>query len=107
VTFRSKNYATDKIEYEPIPGAEFVRQYLLHILPRGMARVRFKGLFRKLKRMFRLQECQKLITAAGLSRKVTDATSAARTIGNERDEDELETIEPSNRDRLFLLSFQT
>ena len=72
-----------------------------------MARIRYKGLFRKLKRMFRLQECQKLITAAGLSRKVTDAMSAARTIGNGRDEDEMETIEPSNRDRLLLLSFQT
>ena len=69
MTFRFKNYATDKIEYETIPGVEFVRRYLLHILPRGMARVRYKGLFRTLKRMLRMQECQELITAAGLSKK--------------------------------------
>ena len=49
--------------------------------------------------MARLQACQELITAAGLSRKVTDATRAARPIGNEHDEDEMETIEPSDRDR--------
>jgi len=42
---------------------------------------------------------KKLITVAGLSRKVADATSAARPIGNEHDEDEMEEIEPSDRDR--------
>jgi hypothetical protein len=99
VTFRFKNYKTDKIEYETIPGEEFVRRYLLHILPRGMARVRYKGLFRTLKRKDRLQECQKLITAAGLSRKESDSTSAARPIGNEHDEDEMEAIEPSAPER--------
>jgi hypothetical protein len=99
VTFRFKNYVTDKIEYETIPGAEFVRRYLLHILPRGMARVRYKGLFRTLKRMLRLQECQELITAAGLSRKVTDTTSTTRLIGNEHDEDEMEAIEQSDQAR--------
>jgi len=30
---------------------------------------------------------------------VTDATSAARPIGNEHDEDEMEEIEPNDRDR--------
>jgi hypothetical protein len=99
VTFRFKNYTTDKIEYETIPGEEFVRRYLLHILPRGMARVRYKGLFRTLKRMLRLQDCQELITAAGLSRKESDATSAARPIGNEHDEDEMEVIESSDQAR--------
>jgi hypothetical protein len=99
VTFRFKNHTTDKIEYETIPGEEFVRRYLLHILPRGMARVRYKGLFRTLKRMLRLLECQELITAAGLSRKESDATSAARPIGNEHDEDEMEVIEPSDQAR--------
>lgn len=43
VTFRFKNYKTDKIEYETIPGEEFVRRYLLHILPRGMIRVLAKA----------------------------------------------------------------
>jgi len=49
--------------------------------------------------MARLLACQELITAAGLSRKVTDATCAARPIGNEHDEDEMEAIEPSDRNR--------
>jgi len=49
--------------------------------------------------MLRLQECQELITAAGLSRKESDATSAARPIGNEHDEDEMEVIEPSDQAR--------
>lgn len=99
VTFRFKNYATDKIEYETITGIEFVRRYLLHILPRGMARVRYKGLFLTIGRAARLLSCQKLITAAGLSRKESEATSAARPIGNEHDEDELEVVEAGDVER--------
>ncbi len=99
VTFRFKNYATDQIEYETIPGVEFVRRYLMHILPRGLARVRYKGLFRTIGRAARLLSCQELITAAGLSRKESVATSAARPIGNEHDEDEMEEIEPSDHER--------
>jgi len=49
------------------------------------------------KRTLRLQECQELITAAGLSRKETDATSVARPIGNEHVEDEMELIEPGEQ----------
>ncbi len=49
--------------------------------------------------MLRMLECQELITAAGLSRKVTDATSTTRLLGNEHDEDEVEVIEPSDQDR--------
>ncbi len=51
------------------------------------------------KRILRLQECQELITAAGLSRKESDSTSAARPIGNKHDEDEMEAIEPSDQAR--------
>ena len=64
-----------------------------------MTRVRYKCLFRTLKRLARLLQCQELIKATGLSRKVTDATSAARPIGNEQDEDEMKVIEPSDRNR--------
>lgn len=96
VTFRFKNYTTGEIEYETIAGVEFVRRYLLHILPRGMARVRYKALFRTPGRWDRLQLCQRLITAAGLSRKGTEAPCSTRLIGHEHDEDQLEQVDSSD-----------
>jgi hypothetical protein len=69
--------------------------YLLHILPRGMARVRYKGIFRTLGRVDRLLLCQELITAAGLNRRAPDTPGTARLIGHEHDEDEMEECEPN------------
>jgi len=44
VSFRWKNRAKGgRTETETIPGEEFVRRYLLHVLPRGMRAIRYFG----------------------------------------------------------------
>ncbi len=44
VTFQWKDRANnDAIRIDTIPGAEFVRRYLLHVLPRGMRSIRYFG----------------------------------------------------------------
>ena len=89
VTIRFKNYATGAIEHETMPGAEFARRYAQHILPRNLTRVRYTGLFQACGRAERLEQCQKLIAEAGLTRK-SDGTSAAMPVGIEYDEDQVE-----------------
>jgi hypothetical protein len=98
VTFRYTNYATGKTEQETIPGVEFVRRYLNHILPFRMARVRYKGLFHSRGRPGRLANCQRLITAAGLDRKGGASVAGSRLLGNEHDEDEIEVVDSNGAD---------
>ena len=43
VTFKFKNRKTKKTELLTLPISEFIRRYLLHVLPPGMARVRYYG----------------------------------------------------------------
>ncbi len=44
VTFQWKDRANhDAIRIDTIPGTEFVRRYLLHVLPRGMRSIRYFG----------------------------------------------------------------
>jgi hypothetical protein len=43
VTFRWKNRAHDRIETLTLPGLEFVRRYLRHVLPQGLRSVRYYG----------------------------------------------------------------
>ena len=89
VTIRFKDDATDEIEHETMPGAEFARRYAQHILPRNLTRVRYTGLFRSCGRAERLEQCQKLIAEAGLA-KNSDGSSAAMSAGVEYDEVQVE-----------------
>ena len=43
VTIRWKNRDTDRMETRVLDGVEFVRRYLLHVLPRGLRSVRYYG----------------------------------------------------------------
>ena len=44
VTFRWKNRdCADRIETTALPGIEFVRRYLLHVLPQGLRSIRYYG----------------------------------------------------------------
>lgn len=43
VTFRWKDRARDRTEKLTLPGVEFVRRYLRHVLPRGLRAVRYYG----------------------------------------------------------------
>jgi hypothetical protein len=43
VTFRWKNRQANRIELSTLPGVEFVRRYLRHVLPRGLRSIRYYG----------------------------------------------------------------
>jgi hypothetical protein len=43
VTFRWKNRQANRIDASTLPGVEFVRRYLRHVLPRGLRSIRYYG----------------------------------------------------------------
>jgi hypothetical protein len=50
VTFRYKDRATDSWQTVRLPGVEFLRRFLQHVLPRGFHKVRYYGLWHHSKR---------------------------------------------------------
>ena len=50
VTFRWKDRGADAWRIERLPGVEFLRRFLQHVLPRGFHRVRYYGLWHPSKR---------------------------------------------------------
>ena len=65
VRFRWKNYARggSTATTPPMPGVEFVRRYLLHVLPRGFVRIRSYGLLSNRNRKRNLARCRELLGA--------------------------------------------
>lgn len=45
VTFRYRDNRTQEILHMTVPGAEFIRRFLQHVLPRGCAKVRYYGIY--------------------------------------------------------------
>ena len=50
VVFRSKDRSTDTWRTIRLPGVEFLRRFLQHVLPRGFHKVRYYGLWHASKR---------------------------------------------------------
>jgi hypothetical protein len=50
VVFRSKDRSTDTWRTIRLPGVEFLRRFLQHVLPRGFHKVRYYGLWHHSKR---------------------------------------------------------
>lgn len=62
VRFHWKNYARGgQQETTSLSGIEFVRRYLLHVLPRGLVRIRYYGLLSNRCRWHDLARCRALI----------------------------------------------
>jgi hypothetical protein len=65
VAFRAKNYRQGRQrETLSLPEQEFVRRFLLHVLPRGFVRVRYYGLLANTQRAALIARCRKLLGAA-------------------------------------------
>jgi hypothetical protein len=61
VTFRYKDYAHgNKKRLMTLSSQEFLRRFLLHVLPRGFVRIRFYGLLAHRRRSNLLPLCQQL-----------------------------------------------
>jgi hypothetical protein len=62
VSFRWKDYAHGgKNKVMTLPADEFLRRYLLHVLPKGLVRIRHFGLFANRHRAASLQLCRSLL----------------------------------------------
>ena len=65
VTFRWKDYAADsRSKVMTLSAVEFLRRFLLHVLPRGFVRIRHYGFLANTHRQEKLELCRKLIRQA-------------------------------------------
>ncbi len=78
VTFRWKDYAHgSKQRKMTVPGEEFLRRFLLHVLPKGFIRIRFFGFLAARRRAQFLPLCRQLL--AEPLRPSADPTVSAST----------------------------
>jgi hypothetical protein len=62
VSFRWRDYAHGgKNKVMTVPAEEFLRRYLLHVLPKGLVRIRHFGLFANRSRAASLERCRSLL----------------------------------------------
>jgi hypothetical protein len=76
-------YPTDQIETRSCSGGEFVERLSLHIMPHGMQRVRYRGLFAAPGRDKTLQRCRELIAACAAdspSEATADSSKSGDTL---------------------------
>jgi hypothetical protein len=64
VSFRWKDYARgDKQKIMAVSADEFLRRFLIHVLPKGLVRIRHFGLFANRRRGDMLSRCRNLLSA--------------------------------------------
>ena len=64
VTFRYKDRAHgNRTRTMSLPAKEFLRRFLLHVLPKGLVRIRYCGLFANAVRQKNLARCRELLRA--------------------------------------------
>jgi hypothetical protein len=82
VTFRWKDYAHESRDrVMTLPGGEFLRRFLMHVVPTGFMRIRHFGLLANRFRTANLSRCRVLLAAAAPWLE-TDMPSGAATIGS-------------------------
>ena len=81
VRFRYKDYAAGSVIKEMrLDAPEFLRRFLLHVVPRGFMRVRHYGLLANRHRAERLARCRELLHAPAPPKKPAVAPSPAERI---------------------------
>jgi hypothetical protein len=80
VVFTYKDYAGGRRRREmALPGEEFVRRLLLHVLPPGFVRIRSYGLLAHRSRRRRLARCRRLIAPTGDPQPPTEPAATGET----------------------------
>jgi hypothetical protein len=68
VTFQYKDYAGgNRRRTMKLPGTEFLRRFLMHVVPRGFMRIRHFGLLANRSKAEDLERCRRLLGAASPS----------------------------------------
>jgi len=72
VLFRYKDYSKDgALQTLWLPAEEFIRRFLMHVLPKGFVKVRYYGLFAHGHRKVLLECCRQKLQAQGLITRTT------------------------------------
>jgi hypothetical protein len=76
VTFRWKDYRRESAQRTMrLDAPEFIRRFLLHVLPRGLQRIRHYGLLSNRRRETGLAECRRVLEVIPPPRTATDEPS--------------------------------
>ncbi len=88
--YRAKHNTEKSNKYKTLmlPAWEFILRFMLHILPRGMARVRHAGLFTPSEREDRLAKCRELLQMAKQEREGSKPATGVETEIIDQAEDE-------------------
>ena len=79
VSFRWKDYAhKNKKRLMTVTADEFLRRFLLHVLPRGFVRIRFCGFLANRRRRELLPLCRRMLNASPLPPSPTSTDSEAK-----------------------------
>ncbi len=82
VRFRWKDYAADgQMKVMQLNDAEFMRRFLIHVLPTGLVRIRHHGLFANRNRNENLRRCRELLGVQSSS--IPEATTSDATAPSE------------------------
>lgn len=65
VRFNARDYRTGKLNVARLSGAEFVRRFALHVLPKRFVRLRYYGFLAHRNRKNNIDRCRTLIAAGG------------------------------------------
>jgi hypothetical protein len=77
VTFRWKDYREDNAQKTlTLSSDEFIRRFLLHVLPQGLQRIRYYGFLGPRHRQTKLDRCRALLRMPACEPKNTDTASA-------------------------------
>jgi hypothetical protein len=78
VSFRFKNYARrSRWQTQTLSAVEFLRRFLMHVLPRGFVRIRFFGLLAQRHRRATLDHCRRLLGVAPASATAPPTSTVA------------------------------
>ncbi len=74
VSFRWRDYAHGgKNKVMTVSADEFLRRFLLHVLPKGLVRIRHFGLFANRRRQTALTRCRELLGATACTDRTDEA----------------------------------
>jgi hypothetical protein len=79
VTFRYKDYrinGRDRYKTMTLSPHEFIRRFLIHVLPKGLHRIRHYGLFANVERKQNIAQARQLLAVPAAEPSVGDATGA-------------------------------
>lgn len=87
VTFRYKDYADHgRMRLMTLSGSEFIRRFLMHVLPKGFMRIRYFGYLANRQRQQKLAHCRRLLgeTAPPDSGEVLSEPTAAQATNDDQ-----------------------